>query len=64
MFDPEISQIITDLQVFTRDVRPRLVEMRDTVDRSILEQPLVPCAFGPTRVSMGSNGIYKDLMGI
>lgn len=26
------------LQVFTRDVRPRLVEMRDTVDRSILEQ--------------------------
>lgn len=26
------------LQVFTRDVRPRLIEMRDSMDRSILEQ--------------------------
>lgn len=32
------TQRLSLLQVFTRDVRPRLVEMRDTMDRSILEQ--------------------------
>ena len=64
MLKPTCLTLKSHRQVFTRDVRPCLVEMRDTVDRSILEQRHGARFQGAGfngGVLIGFHGVYQDL---